>query len=151
MQYSEGTVGRVFFLRFDEGEDLIDSARSFIRDHTIRHGVITFLGALHSAGLVTGPKEAVIPPVPHHETIEGGWECLGTATIYPGDDGPSLHLHATVGRGRESLTGCLRTDCRVYLVVEAVIWEVRGIEGVRKLDPVIGAALPCPGGMNQEE
>lgn len=151
MQYSEGRVGRVFFIRFDEGEDLIETARSFIRDQQISHGILSFLGALHSAGLVTGPEEAVIPPVPHHETIDGGWECLGTATIYPGEDGPSLHLHATVGRGRDTLTGCLRTDCRVYLVVEAVIWEVLGIEGIRRHDPAIGAALPFPGGLKGEK
>jgi len=30
----------------------------------------------------------------------------------------------------------------VYLVVEAVIWEVLGIEGERIHDPRIGAALP---------
>ena len=142
MQYSEGTVGRVFFLRFDDGEDFIETARSFVEEQSISHGVISFLGALHSAGLVTGPEEAVIPPVPHRETIEGGWECLGTATIYPGTDGPSLHLHATAGRGRNAVTGCLRTDCIVYLVVEAVIWEVCGIEGERIHDPFIGAALP---------
>ncbi|HIJ05952.1 MAG: hypothetical protein XD88_0791 [Methanocalculus sp. 52_23] len=145
MQYSEGTVGRVFFLRFDDGEDLIESARSFVQEQQISHGVISFLGALHSAGLVTGPEEAVIPPVPHKEQIEGGWECLGTATIYPGEDGPSLHLHAAAGRGRDAVCGCLRTDCRVYLVVEAVIWEALGIEGRRLHDPRIGAALPVLG------
>ncbi|MBR1369590.1 DNA-binding protein [Methanocalculus chunghsingensis] len=142
MQYAEGRIGRVFFIRIDDGEELITTLTGFARDHGISHGTITFFGALKRAGLVTGPEEAVIPPVPHHEEIEGGWECLGTATIYPGEDGPSLHLHATAGRGRDAITGCLRTDCRVYLVVEAVLYEAVGIDGSRLPDPVIGAALP---------
>jgi hypothetical protein len=143
MQYAEGRVGRVFVVRFDEGEDLLAALRRFLAEQQVKSGYLMVLGALREGRLVTGPEEAVIPPVPHWENIADGWEVLGIATFYPDDRGePALHLHASAGRGRDSLTGCLREVARVYLVVEAVVVEVEGISFRRRYDPSTGLQLP---------
>jgi hypothetical protein len=143
MQYSEGRIGRVFVVRFDEGEDLLQGLHRFIAEKEVRTGYAMVLGALREARLVTGPEKAVIPPVPHWETASGGWEVLGIATVYPGDLGePALHLHATVGRGKEALTGCIREVCRAYLMVEAIVVELEGISFRRLHDPSTGLHLP---------
>ena len=142
MQYSEGQVGRVFTVRIDDGEDFIREIKRFVAAMNIQNGTIQFLGAVRSATLVTGPKEPVIPPSPRAEEIFGGWELPGFATIYPGEDGPSIHLHAAAGKGIRSLAGCLREKAEVYLVVEAIVTEFVGISAKRILDPKTGVNLP---------
>ncbi len=53
--------------------------------------------------MVTGPEDPVIPPVPHFVMFEGGWEVFGVGTIYPGEGGPHIHYHASVGRSGHAL------------------------------------------------
>ncbi|WP_214019583.1 PPC domain-containing DNA-binding protein [Methanoculleus sp.] len=142
MQYSEGQVGRVFSVRIDDGEDFIGEIERFVAAMNIQSGMIHFLGAVRSAKIVTGPKEPVIPPSPRGEEIFGGWELLGFATIYPGEEGPSIHLHAAAGKGIRSLAGCLREKAEVYLVVEAIVTEFVGISARRLPDEKTGVNLP---------
>ena len=142
MQYSEGQVGRVFSVRIDDGEDYLREIQRFVTAMNIRCGTIQFLGAVRSATIVTGPKELVIPPSPRAEEIFGGWELLGFATIYPGEDGPSIHLHTAAGKGIRSITGCLREKAEVYLVVEAIVTEFVGLTAKRLPDEKTGVNLP---------
>ncbi|MCK9299123.1 DNA-binding protein [Methanoculleus sp. YWC-01] len=142
MQYSEGQVGRIFTVRIDDGEDFLREIQRFVTAMNIQSGTIQFLGAVRSAKIVTGPKEPVIPPSPRGEEIFGGWELLGFATIYPGEDGPSIHLHTAAGKGIRSLAGCLREKAEVYLVIEAIITEFVGISARRLPDEKTGVNLP---------
>jgi predicted DNA-binding protein with PD1-like motif len=142
MQYTEGQVGRVFAVRVDDGEDLIASLRQFVADRDIRAGSIIFLGALREAQMVTGPEEPVIPPEPHNIFFEGGWEVFGVGTIYPGEDGPSIHYHCSVGRAGHALTGCLREKAQIYLLVEAIIYEITGLSARREFDRKMQIHLP---------
>jgi predicted DNA-binding protein with PD1-like motif len=142
MQYSEGQVGRIFTVRIDDGEDYLREIQRFVTAMNIRCGTIQFLGAVRSATIVTGPKELVIPPSPRAEEIFGGWELLGFATIYPGEDGPSIHLHTAAGKGIRSITGCLREKAEVYLVVEAIVTEFVGLTAKRLPDEKTGVNLP---------
>jgi predicted DNA-binding protein with PD1-like motif len=143
MEYAQGRPGRIFVLRFDDGEDVLSGLKCFIADHEIACGIIHLLGAMRDASLVTGPKEPVIPPDPNFETIRDGWELLALGTVYPSAEGPSLHIHAAAGRGRDALTGCLRNKAGVFMVVEAVIFECLDLQVERRLDPASGAHLPC--------
>lgn len=142
MQYSEGQVGRIFTVRIDDGEDFLREIQRFVTAMNVRCGTIQFLGALRSGKIVTGPKEPVIPPTPRGEEIFGGWELLGFATIYPGEDGPSIHLHAAAGKGIRSLAGCLREKAEIYLVIEAIVTEFVGIVAKRLPDEKTGVNLP---------
>lgn len=142
MQYSEGQVGRVFTVRIDDREDLIRELQRFVVAMKIQNGIIHFLGAARSARVATGPREAAIPPIPRHEEILGGWELLGLATIYPGEDGPSIHLHTAAGRGIRALSGCLKDRAEVYVVIEAIIIEFIGISAKRLPDRRVGVDLP---------
>jgi len=142
MQYSEGRMGRIFVLRVDHGEDLIEELGRFLAGHQISHAMVHFLGALSQGKMVTGPEYLILPPDPHFERFEGGWEVFGIATVYPGETGPQIHLHGTVGRGREVLTGCLREEAGAYLIVEAVIMEIAGLKATKRHDSRIGLSLP---------
>jgi predicted DNA-binding protein with PD1-like motif len=145
MQYTEGQLGRVFVVRIDDGEDMLVSLRQFVLDKDIQAGSITFLGALMNGRMVTGPEEPVIPPVPHFVMFEGGWEVFGIGTIYPGEGGPHIHYHASVGRSGHALTGCLREQATTYLIIEAVIIEFTGLKARRQLDIKTQLHLPVLG------
>lgn len=145
MQYTEGQLGRVFVVRIDDGEDMLVSLREFIIDKDIQAGSITFLGALMNGRMVTGPEEPVIPPVPHFVMFEGGWEVFGIGTIFPGEGGPHIHYHASVGRSGHALTGCLREKATTYLIIEAVIMEFTGLKARREFDQKTQLHLPLLG------
>lgn len=143
MQYSEGQLGRIFVMRIDHGEDLLESLPHFLQEKDVRAGILLFLGALAEGAMVTGPEQLVIPPVPHFEEIAGGWEIFGIATIYTGESEPEIHLHASAGRGDRSLTGCLRERAKVYLVVEAVLLEFRNLYARRVQSTALGISVPA--------
>jgi len=145
MQYTEGQLGRVFVVRIDDGEDMLVSLRQFINDKSVCAGSILFLGALMNGRMVTGPEEPIIPPVPHFVMFEGGWEVFGVGTIYPGEDGPHIHYHASVGRSGHALTGCLREKAITYLIVEVVILEFTGLSARREFDQNTQVHLPVLG------
>jgi len=145
MQYAQGEVGRIFVLRIDNGEDFLESVRLFVMDKGILCGSVTFLGALMNGRMVTGPEEPVIPPVPHFVLFEGGWEVFGVGTIYPGEDGPTIHYHASVGRAGHALTGCLREKATTYLIVEVIIIEFTNLAAQREFDEEVQAHLPVLG------
>ena len=142
MQYTEGRTGRVFIVRVDHGEDLVATLTKFVADHKIQSGTIRFIGALQSGNIVTGPEVPVLPPNPHVESFTGGWEVIGIATITPSPGGPHLHLHASIGRMKQVLTGCLRGEIITYIVVEAIITEIIGVDVERHPDAVTRLTLP---------
>jgi len=148
MQYTEGQLGRVFVVRIDNGEDMLSSIRTFIAEKDVQAGSVLFLGALMNGRMVTGPEEPVIPPVPHYVMFEGGWEVFGVGTIYPGEGGPHIHFHASVGRSGHALTGCLRESATTYLIVEAVIHEFVGLSARREFDEKLQLHLPVLGDRN---
>jgi predicted DNA-binding protein with PD1-like motif len=151
MQYTEGQLGRVFVVRIDDGEDMIVSLRQFIHEKAIHAGSVIFLGALMEGKMVTGPEEPVIPPVPHYVFFEGGWEVFGVGTIYPGEEGPHIHYHASVGRAGHALTGCLREKATTYLIVEVVIYEITGLSARREFDEKMQIHLPVLGDRDEPD
>lgn len=149
MQYSEGQIGRIFVVRIDNGEDLIATLLRFVTDKGIHAGSVVFLGALLDGKMATGPEEPVFPPDPHFVYFEGGWEVFGVGTIFPGEEGPRIHYHASVGRAGHALTGCLRESAITYLIVEAVIYEISGLSVKREFDEKTQIELPVFGGRDE--
>lgn len=142
MRYTSARMGRIFVARVDHGEDLLGEMRNILVREGISHAVMLFLGALREGSIVTGPEEPVIPPSPHLVKFGGGWEVVGMATVYPGENGPAIHLHGSVGRGDRALTGCLRDRAETYLVMEVVVFELTHLPIRRNLDEGTGLLLP---------
>jgi len=149
MEYSHGETGRIFYLRVDEGEDLTAAIRTVCTTERIACATVQVFGALREGTVVTGPRDAVVPPDPVTMHFENGWEILGFGTVFPGDEGPDLHLHVAMGRGGESRTGCLRGEATVYLVAEVVITELEGMEITRSPDPELGVSRPSVTGRRE--
>jgi predicted DNA-binding protein with PD1-like motif len=99
------------------------------------------LGGMRSAGIVSGPKEVVVPPEPRRVNFSDGREVVGFGTLFWKDSEPVIHLHGAIGREKETFVGCVRKDSSVFLVVEAVITEIRGIDARKALDEKTGLVM----------
>ncbi len=141
MKYSQGSFGRVFLLKFEDQDNLLEELKKVAVKEKIRVGTIMLLGGMRSARVVTGPREAVIPPDPMWVNFNDGREVVGFGTLFRKGDEPAIHLHGAIGREKETYTGCIRKDSIVYLVVEAVIAEITGIDARKVLDEKTGIAM----------
>jgi predicted DNA-binding protein with PD1-like motif len=151
MQYASGNVSRVLLARFDHGEEVVPALRSLCAKEGVETGWFHLFGAVEAGRLVTGPKEPVLPPDPQWRAFEGAYEIVGTGSVARGESGePEVHLHASLGRGGEVLTGCLRGEGKAFVVVEALLFEISGIRAERSHDPATGLRLlsvsPAPPG-----
>jgi predicted DNA-binding protein with PD1-like motif len=141
MEYTQGSIGRVFLLKFNDGDILIDELKKIALHERLKTAVFIFLGAIKEGYLVTGPKKPVIPPDPNWVSFKDGWEVMGQGTIFANKSGPQIHIHATMGKKNKMLTGCVRKDSKVFLVIEAIIFELKSIKAVKEIDPRTGLNL----------
>ena len=141
MKYTKGTIGRVFLLKFEDGDVLIERLSGFAKQERIKAATMIFIGALKKGDLVSGPKKPVIPPEPNKLKFKDGWEVMGIGTVFTNSKGPQIHIHASMGKKKKVLTGCLRGKSKVFLVIEAVVLELRGISASKDIDPVSGLNL----------
>ena len=141
MKYTKGTIGRLFLLKFDDGDILLDEIDAFARREKLRAASITFIGALKKGDVVTGPKKSVIPPIPNWTHFEDGWEVMGIGTIVANSKGPQIHIHTAMGKKLKTLTGCVRKKTSVFLVLEALVLELKGVKASKEIDPKTGLNL----------
>jgi len=141
MRYTKGSVGRIFLAKFSDGDILTDELASLARRERVRSGLVIFLGALKKGDMVTGPKKAVIPPEPNWVKFDDAWEVMGIGTIFTNKTAPQIHVHASMGKKNKVLTGCVRKQSSVFLVVEAVLFELRGVKADKEIDPKTGLNL----------
>ncbi len=141
MRYRTGQVGRVILARFDHGEAVVPALVDLCRAEAVRTGWFFLFGAARGGRLVCGPKEEALPPDPDWRAFAKPFEIVGMGSIAEKDGSPSVHLHASLGRGAEVLTGCIRKEGDVFIVVEAMILEVAGVAASREPDPGTGLEL----------
>ena len=141
MKYTQGTIGRVFLVKFENNDILIANLSGLAKKEKIKAATIIFIGALKQGDLVTGPKQPVIPPEPNKVAFKDGWEVMGIGTLFTNAKGPQIHIHASMGKKNKALTGCVRGDSKVFLVIEAVLLELKGIKAQKDIDPATGLNL----------
>ncbi|MGQ9688487.1 MAG: PPC domain-containing DNA-binding protein [Desulfobaccales bacterium] len=144
MQYQEGSIGRVFALRLEEGERLPDSLEAFAKKQNLQAALVIYVGgAKEGSRLVVGPDASrpdVIIPLVH--TLSGIQEVLAVGTLFPDDRGePVLHLHAAAGREGGAAVGCSRSGVEVWLVGEVIMLEILGTKGRRRPEAPSGFSL----------
>ena len=141
MQYTKGNIGRIFLIKFDDKDILLDQIDRLARKERIKAATFIFIGALREGSLVTGPKKAIIPPEPNWAPFKDAWEALGVGTIFTNKKGPQIHIHTAMGKKARTLTGCVRKKTKVFLVIEAVLFELQGIKAAKDIDPATGLNL----------
>lgn len=128
MKASEGKIGRVFVLRLEDGDIVPDCIEKFALEKGIKTGHVILIGGIGGGQVVVGPRDSkAMPPEPVLLPVDGAHEVEGVGIIAPDKDGkPVLHIHASLGRGGRTLTGCLRPGVKTWLVGEAIIYEITG-------------------------
>jgi predicted DNA-binding protein with PD1-like motif len=141
MKYTKGSIGRIFVAKFEDYDILLDKLADLVRKEKIKAATMIFLGALKKGDLVTGPKKPVIPPEPNKVTFKDGWEVMGIGSIFTNRLGPQIHIHSSMGKKTSVLTGCVRGKSKVFLVIEAFIFELKGLRATKEIDLETGLNL----------
>jgi len=141
MEYTKGSIGRLFLLKFKDDDVLLEGLSSFAKKEKLKAAAMVFIGALKKGDLVTGPKKPVIPPQPNKVYFKDGWEVMGIGTIFTNKSGPQIHIHGSMGKKQKVLTGCVRGKSKVFLVVEAIVFELKGVRATKEIDPETGLNL----------
>lgn len=131
MEYKTGTIGRVIMARFDQGDDLLEGLQELFRKENLRACWFQILGGLRQAGVVTGPKEPTMPPEPVWAEVDGARDVVGSGSVFWEGDSPRIHLHAAMGHHGETMTACVRRNTKVYLILEVIIFELKGMDITR--------------------
>jgi predicted DNA-binding protein with PD1-like motif len=141
MQYRTGNIGRAIVIKFEDGDSLLDGIIEVAKKEGTKSGFFYLLGGIRSADMVCGPKEPVLPPEPMWEGFTDGRELLGVGSVFLKDGEPAIHLHGAVGKAGTTLTGCIRKDDKVFLVVEAMLLEITGIDAAKVVNENTGIAM----------
>jgi len=149
MKYSEGKVGRVFVIRLEDGDELPGCVERFAEEHKVLVGQAILVGGISSGEVVTGPRRnSELPIDPMLVPIDGVHEVVGIGVLVPDKDNkPSLHIHAALGRAGATISGCLRTGVKTWLVGEVVLYEILGVNMARLPDKVSGFDLLTKNGI----
>lgn len=141
MKYQTGKTGRVVVARFEDHEDVLANLVNIAKKENIRAGIFYIIGGMREGSIVVGPEKDVIPPVPVWKELKESHEVVGLGTIFYQGEEPKVHFHGAFGKKDMVKVGCLREKSETFLVLEAVIIELEGINAVRELDPVSGLTL----------
>lgn len=148
MKASEAKFGRVFMIRLEDGDVVPECIERFAAERGVRVGVVVLIGGVGGGQVVVGPRDSVArPPDPMLLPVDGAHEVAAVGLLAPGEDGKGvLHIHGALGRSGQTLTGCLRPGVRMWLVGEAVLYELLDCPARRRRDPDSGFALLQPEG-----
>ena len=132
MDYRTGSMGRIFTIRFDDGDNFLDSLVELAVKEDIQAGWFNMIGGLRRAEVVTGPKRPTMPPEPVWAQVEGAREVVGVGSIFRDEHNvPKIHLHTSLGHHGETMTACVRKGTMTYLVLEVYLIEITGTAASR--------------------
>ncbi len=143
MKSSEGKIGRVFVIRLEDGDELPSCIERFAAEKGISVGFALLVGGIGEGQVVVGPRRsAQMPPEPMLLPVDGAHEVVGVGILAPDEKGkPVLHVHASLGRSGETMTGCLRPGVSIWLVGEVILYEITGVAVRRLKDKASGFEL----------
>lgn len=141
MKYQTGEVGRVIIAKFEDGDVILDNLIDIARKENISAGIFYLVGGIKNARIVVGPEKEELPPTPSWRGLKESHEMLGIGTIFWHDDEPKIHLHGAYGKHDSSKVGCLREIAETFIVLEGIIFELKGTTAIRKPDLKSGMIL----------
>lgn len=143
MDYQTGKIGRVIVARGAEGEDLYREIESIAAKEGVDSAAVILIGGLRSGRVVVGPKSPTGPIEPNFTEFDDAREIAGVGTIFrdADDNSPTLHLHAAIGRGDQTIAGCPRGGAKIFCTLEVVILEIEGLDASRAMDPELALKL----------
>jgi predicted DNA-binding protein with PD1-like motif len=141
MRYQIGSTGRIVVARFEDGDNILQGLGEIAKKEDIRAAVFYLVGGMKSGRFVVGPEREELPPVPMWRELKESHEIVGLGTIFWQADEPKVHFHGAFGKRDDVKVGCVREDAETFLVLEAIILEIKGIDVKRELDPLSNMVL----------
>jgi len=141
MKYQTGKAGRIIVARFEDGEDILSNISKIAKKENIRSAVIYLIGGIKKGRVVVGPEKEELPPKPIWRDIQESHEVMGIGTIFCQDNEPKIHFHGGFGKRDTVHVGCLRETSETFLIIEAIIIEIEGIDARRSFDETTGLTL----------
>jgi uncharacterized protein len=141
VKYQVGSAGRIVVAKFEDGELILDGLKDIAQKEDIRAAVFYLVGGMKAGKFVVGSETEDMPPKQSWKELMASHEIFGLGTIFWQGDEPKVHFHGTYGRLGEVKMGCMRDAAGAFIVVEAIIVEIKGVTAVRELDPISGFAL----------
>ncbi len=141
MKYTVGNIGKAIVAKIENGDDLLGCLTKITLKEKVKSGIIFVIGAIHKNKAVCGPLKAVIPAKPFWQNFPGPSEIVGIGTVFCEKNQPKIHLHSAIGRGKITRVGCLRKKTDVFLIVEAVILEIKNVKAKRMFDKKFALSL----------
>ncbi|MBI2472628.1 MAG: DNA-binding protein [Planctomycetes bacterium] len=141
MKYQVGKVGRVVVVKFEDREDVLGNLNAIVKKEGISAAAFYLVGGMREGKIVVGPEKDEIPPMPVWKNLGESHEVVGFGTIFYQNNEPKVHFHGAFGKKDMVKVGCLRENSATFLVLEAVIIELSGINAVREFDPALGLAV----------
>lgn len=141
MKYQVGKVGRVVVAKFEDKEDVLGNLGDIVKKEGISAAAFYLVGGMREGKIVVGPEKDVIPPTPVWKNLGESHEVVGFGTIFYQNNEPKVHFHGAFGKKDMVKVGCLRENSSTFLILEAVIIELSGINAVRDIDPALGLAV----------
>ncbi|MEA5113542.1 MAG: PPC domain-containing DNA-binding protein [Geobacteraceae bacterium] len=141
MKYQCGKMGRVFIVRFEDGDDVLGGLVEMASREGIDSAAFHLVGGMKRGRFVVGPEREELPPVPVWREFGDSHEILGFGTIFRHGDQPKVHFHGAFGKKDAVRVGCLREASEAFLVLEAVVQEIVGVTARREMDPESGMVL----------
>jgi predicted DNA-binding protein with PD1-like motif len=147
MQFSQAKQGRIFVIRLEDGEILHETIEQFAATQGIKAAYMIIIGGADSQSrLVVGPENGRSVPInPLVHELDNTHEIVGTGTLFPDEEGrPVLHMHVASGRLDSTITGCVRTGVKIWLVAEIILIELLETTATRRVEPGSGFKLLQP-------
>ena len=141
MKYQTGKSGRIIVAKFDDHDDVLGNLVDIAKKENISAGVFYLFGGMREGKFVVGPETDELPPKPVWRELGESHEVLGMGTIFRQEDEPKIHFHGAFGKKDTVKVGCLREKSETFIVLEAIIIEIEGINATREIDPASGMVL----------
>jgi predicted DNA-binding protein with PD1-like motif len=136
MKYKIGRPGRIVVVRFEDKDDILENLVEIARREKLKAAVVYVVGGMREGNIVVGPEKEEFPPTPVWKRLGESHEVVGLGTIFWQGEDPKVHFHGAFGKKDSVKVGCLRDNAETFLVLEAVIMEIEGVDARRVLDPV---------------
>lgn len=122
-------------LRLEHDDSLPKCIEDFAAEQQIRLAQVVFIGGIYRGNMVVGPRKTGEPrPDPMVLPIDEAHEAVATGIIAPAENGrPVLHMHSALGRAGQTMAGCFQKGVSVWLVGEAVIYEILSGTNARRM------------------
>ncbi len=130
--FSASGIGRIFIVRLDPGDYLLENIVKLVEKEGIKDGVVvSAIGTLDKCVLHM-VKTTGYPPVEYFKRWENTPLELALVVGIIADGEP--HLHAVVSDSEKAYAGHLEKGCRVLYLAEIIIIELKGANMTRILD-----------------